>query len=107
MEASPTEERWKKVSTLLIDGRRLYREVPDKFFDPMQQLQVLVIFNPTFRSLPSSLSKMGKLLLLVLRGCDPLENIDPIKGLESFDSSGDIWCCLLEEYSGRFFPEIE
>jgi Leucine-rich repeat (LRR) protein len=83
MDASPIEKRWEKVSTLLIDGRSLYREVPDKFFDPMHRLQVLVIFNPTFRSLPSSLSKMGELRLLVLRGCDPLENIDPIKGLKS------------------------
>ncbi|XP_062166104.1 putative disease resistance protein At4g19050 [Alnus glutinosa] len=83
MEASPIEARWKKVCTLLIDGRRLYREVPDIFFKPMQGLQVLVIFNPTFRSLPSSLSKMDELRLLVLRGCDPLENIDPIKELKS------------------------
>jgi Leucine-rich repeat (LRR) protein len=106
MEASPTEERWKKVSTLLIDGRRLYREVPDKFFDPMQQLQVLVIFNPTFRSLPSSLSKMGKLRLLVLRGCDPLENIDPIKGLESLTVMEISGAASLKNIPDDFFQKL-
>jgi MOB kinase activator 1 len=76
------EERWKKVSTLLIDGSRLSREVPDNFFGPIQGLQVLVLFNPTFKSLPKSLSTMHELRMLVLRGCDPLENIDTIKELE-------------------------
>jgi len=106
MEASPIEKRWEKVSTLLIDGRRLYREVPDKFFDPMQQLQVLVIFNPTFRSLPSSLSKMGKLRLLVLRGCDPLENIDPIKGLESLTVLEISGAASLKNIPDDFFQKL-
>ncbi|KAE7996846.1 hypothetical protein FH972_001535 [Carpinus fangiana] len=82
MEASKTEERWKKVSTLLIDGNRLSREVPDNFFRPIEGLQVLVLFNPTFKSLPKSLSTMHELRMLVLRGCDPLESINHIKELE-------------------------
>ncbi|KAK9984754.1 hypothetical protein SO802_034279 [Lithocarpus litseifolius] len=76
-------DRWDKVSTLLIDGSRLSREVLDTFFQPMQGLEVLALFNPTIKSLPSNLSKMDKLRLLVLRGCDLLENVDDIKELKS------------------------
>ncbi|KAM3734767.1 hypothetical protein ACB098_10G039700 [Castanea mollissima] len=76
-------DRWDKVSTLLIDGSRLSREVLDTFFLPMQGLKVLALFNPTIKSLPSNLSKMDKLRLLVLRGCDLLENVDDIKELKS------------------------
>jgi len=106
MEASPIEKRREKVSTLLIDGRRLYREVPDIFFKPMLGLQVLVIFNPTFRSLPSSLSKMDELRLLVLRGCDPLENIDPIKGLESLTVLEISGAASLKNIPDDFFQKL-
>uniref|UniRef100_A0A2N9GCY5 Disease resistance R13L4/SHOC-2-like LRR domain-containing protein n=1 Tax=Fagus sylvatica TaxID=28930 RepID=A0A2N9GCY5_FAGSY len=72
-----------KVSTLLIDGSRLYVEGPDTFFQPMQGIQDLAIFNPRFKLLPSSLSKMQKLRMLVLRGCDELQKIDNIQELKS------------------------
>uniref|UniRef100_A0A2N9EIH2 Disease resistance R13L4/SHOC-2-like LRR domain-containing protein n=1 Tax=Fagus sylvatica TaxID=28930 RepID=A0A2N9EIH2_FAGSY len=75
--------KWDKVSTLLIDGSRLCKEVTDTFFKPMLGLEVLALFNTTIKSLPSNLSGMDKLHLLVLRGCDLLENVDHIKELEN------------------------
>ncbi|KAF3451587.1 hypothetical protein FNV43_RR07682 [Rhamnella rubrinervis] len=74
-------KNWAKVSTLLMDGSCLSREVPETFFQPMQGLQVFAIFNPRFRSLPLLSPTMGKLTVLVLRGCDLLENIDDIHEL--------------------------
>ena len=74
---------WNKVSTLLIDGSRFSGEVLDTMFlQPMKNLQVLAIFNPRFRSLPSFFIENTGLRLLVLRGCDQLENIDQIKSHE-------------------------
>ncbi|XP_030945723.1 putative disease resistance protein At4g19050 [Quercus lobata] len=74
---------WNKVSTLLIDGSRFSGEVLDTMFlQPMKNLQVLAIFNPRFRSLPSFLFENTDLRLLVLRGCDQLDNIDQIKNHE-------------------------
>ena len=52
------KERWDRVSTLLIDGSRLCREVPETFLQQMHGLQALAIFNPNFKSLPSILSKL-------------------------------------------------
>ena len=75
--------RWDKVSTLLIDGSRLCREVPETFLQQMHGLQALAIFNPNFKSLPSILSKLDKLHMLVVRDCDKLENIDDIRELKS------------------------
>ena len=74
---------WNKVSTLMIDGSRFSGEVLDTMFlQPMKNLQVLAIFNPRFRSLPSFFIKNTGLRLLVLRGCDQLDNIDQIKNHE-------------------------
>ncbi|KAE7996848.1 hypothetical protein FH972_001537 [Carpinus fangiana] len=99
-------ERWDKVYTLLIDGTRLYREVEDKFFEPMKRLQVLAIFNPTFKSLPKTMSEMGELRLLVLRGCDPLEDIDPIKELESLTVLEISGAASLKSIPGDLFKKL-
>ena len=77
------KERWDRISTLLIDGSRLCREVPETFLQQMHGLQALAIFNPNFKSLPSILSKLDKLHMLVVRDCDKLENIDDIRELKS------------------------
>ncbi|XP_059660127.1 putative disease resistance protein At4g19050 [Cornus florida] len=70
-----------KLLTLLLDGNRLGREVPDNFFDSKQDLQVLALFNPTLKSLPCPLDKMVDLRVLVLRGCEFLEKIDHTQAL--------------------------
>jgi Leucine-rich repeat (LRR) protein len=75
--------KWDQVSTLLIDGNRLRREGPDKFFDKiiLKGLRILALLSPASKTLApsSSWSKMGELRILVLRGCDLLEKIDTIK----------------------------
>ncbi|KAB1216982.1 hypothetical protein CJ030_MR4G021339 [Morella rubra] len=76
-------KKWDQVSTLLIDGSRLNSKVAESFFEPMLELQVLALFNPRYKYLPVSFNKLLKLRLVILRGCDQLENIDPIRELGS------------------------
>ncbi|GLT61473.1 hypothetical protein SLA2020_341760 [Shorea laevis] len=77
-----SSRKGEKVSTLLINGSRLCREVPETFFQSMPNLEVLVIFNPRLNSLPDSLSKLDNtLLVLVLRGCELLEKITHVEKL--------------------------
>ncbi|PON85803.1 NB-ARC domain, LRR domain containing protein [Trema orientale] len=73
-----SRKNWEQVSTLLMNGKRLCREDAKTFYQSMQGLQVFAVFNPLF---PLPLSKMTKLRVLVLRGCDALENIGDICGL--------------------------
>ncbi|TXG66057.1 hypothetical protein EZV62_007332 [Acer yangbiense] len=78
-------KHWQKVSTLLIDGSCLPLESHDSFLDCMQELQVLAVFNPKFTSITSSLLKMDKLLVLLLRSCNLLEDIAHIKKLRKLE----------------------
>ncbi|KAJ7968282.1 Disease resistance protein [Quillaja saponaria] len=98
-------ERWEKVSTLLVDGSRLRRDL-DTFFQAMRGLQFLAIFNPSFQSPPKSLSKMNDLHLLVLRGCSWLQNtaqISKLKSLITLEISG---ATFLEEVPDDLFREM-
>ncbi|TXG67093.1 hypothetical protein EZV62_008368 [Acer yangbiense] len=83
---------WEKNTTLLIDGSRLSREVHQTFFDSIKGLEVLAVFNGRCKSLASSLSKMKKLLVLVLRSCDLLDDItdhiNKLKTLKVLEISG-------------------
>ncbi|XP_021902280.1 putative disease resistance protein At4g19050 [Carica papaya] len=58
-----------KISTLLLDGNSLCKEVPDAFFHSLNGLSVLAIFNPMLKSLPASFLHMQELTTLILRGC--------------------------------------
>ncbi|XP_030525068.1 probable disease resistance protein At5g45510 isoform X2 [Rhodamnia argentea] len=87
-----------EMSTLLIDGARFCREVPETLFQSMHRLKVLVILNPMFKKLPSALSKLKELQALVLRGCHLLENVDEIHELTNL--------LVLEISGARFVEEI-
>ncbi|KAK4837145.1 hypothetical protein QYF36_003146 [Acer negundo] len=83
---------WEKNTTLLIDGSRLCREVHQTFFDSIKGLEVLAVFNGRCKSLALSVSKMEKLLVLVLRSCDLLDDIthiNKLKTLKVLEISGD------------------
>ncbi|TXG67096.1 hypothetical protein EZV62_008371 [Acer yangbiense] len=83
---------WEKNITLLIDGSHLRREVHQTFFDSIEGLKILAVFNGSCKSLASSLFKMEKLLILVLRRCDLLDDISHInklKTLKVLEISGD------------------
>ncbi|XP_062006473.1 putative disease resistance protein At4g19050 [Rosa rugosa] len=84
MIKSPSSHKtWEKVSTLLMDGHCIDREVPVTCFQRMETLQVLMLIKPRFTSLPVSSVDIKKLSILVLRFCDRLEKIDPIQEFQS------------------------
>ncbi|XP_019057299.1 PREDICTED: probable disease resistance protein At5g45510 [Tarenaya hassleriana] len=82
-----------EVSTILVSGNRLCQETCGKFFEGPERegLQVLGLFDPRFESLVSSLSKLKKLRVLVIKDCDLLKEIDKLgelNGLHVLEVSG-------------------
>ncbi|XP_040990785.1 putative disease resistance protein At4g19050 [Juglans microcarpa x Juglans regia] len=96
----------KYISTLLIHGSRLCRENPDLYFKEKLGLQNLAIFNPRFESFPPLLSKMEELCVLVLRGCDQLQEIDDIKHLKSLTVLEISDADFLERITDDLFKEM-
>uniref|UniRef100_A0A5B6ZQQ5 Uncharacterized protein n=2 Tax=Davidia involucrata TaxID=16924 RepID=A0A5B6ZQQ5_DAVIN len=100
-----------KLSTLLLDGSRPWREVVDNFPKLEQQLQTLALFNATLKSLPLPLSKMHNFRVLVLRGCDflgniTLDNIDPSPTLEKLTVLEISGSGSLKTIPGNFFKHM-
>jgi Leucine-rich repeat (LRR) protein len=63
------------LSTLLLDFNHHGSEALLDNPQTQKVVEYLTLFNPTFKSLPPSLSKMSHLCVLVLRGCHFLEDI--------------------------------
>ncbi|KAM2436926.1 hypothetical protein EV1_014025 [Malus domestica] len=97
---------WGKVSTLVMDGRCLSREVPEKYFQPMQELRILTILNPRLRSLPLSLTSLKNLSILVLRCCDLLEKIDHLRELKNIHVLEISGATCLEKIDDDLFTDM-
>ncbi|XP_056175762.1 putative disease resistance protein At4g19050 [Syzygium oleosum] len=95
------------ISTLLIEGARLFREVPERFFRPMEQLKILVILNPKFKHIPSPLSMLKELQVLVLRGCNLLEKVDEIHELTKLLVLEISGACLITNIQEDLFKQME
>ncbi|KAJ0239254.1 putative disease resistance protein [Hirschfeldia incana] len=97
-----------KITTLIVSGNRLRREVPNKFFErkEMQDLEVVVLFDPTFHDLVKSLSNLKKLRVLVIRDCDLIKNINELKVLENLQVLEVSGASYLDEISDDFFVNI-
>ncbi|KAK9921664.1 hypothetical protein M0R45_030166 [Rubus argutus] len=104
---SPSSHKtWAKVSTLVVDGQCLGREVPETYFQTMESLQVLTIFKPRFKSIPSHLAGIKNLTILVLRFCYRLENIDPIQEFQSLRVLEISGATSLEMIRNDFFAKM-
>ncbi|KAM1096569.1 hypothetical protein ACFX13_014428 [Malus domestica] len=97
---------WGKVSTLVMDGRCLSREVPEKYFQPMQELRILTVLNPRFRSLPLSLTSLKNLSILVLRCCDLLEKIDHLREFKNLNVLEISGATCLEKIDDDLFTDM-
>ncbi|KAL0727522.1 hypothetical protein Bca4012_023615 [Brassica carinata] len=97
-----------KITTLIVSGNRLRREVPNKFFErkEMQHLEVVVLFDPTFHDLVQSLSKLKKLRVLVIRDCDLIKNIDELKDLTDLQVLEVSGASYLDDISDDLFKNI-
>ncbi|CAH1440057.1 unnamed protein product [Lactuca virosa] len=86
---SSSKEVGQNLSTLLLDGTHFSEQVMMNFLKSEMELQVLALFNPTIKSLPESLDMMENLRVLVLRGCEFLQDVKlPLKALRVLEISG-------------------
>ncbi|GMJ06002.1 hypothetical protein like AT4G19050 [Hibiscus trionum] len=88
-----------KMSSLLIDGSRLCREVHEAFFARKENLNLLAIFSPRLKSPKElSISKPENLLVLMLRGSYLLEDVNIVEKLTALtvlEISGSRDCNIL------------
>lgn len=101
------DKKEKMISSLLINGSRLCREIHNSFFGSKQNLSLLAIFHPRLKSPEElSISKMEKLLVLMLRGSYLLKDVNHIiklKALTVLEVSG---AAFLKEIPPEFFHEV-
>lgn len=93
------------LSTLLLDGNHFSGEILTNFLQS-KKLQVLALFHPTLKELPSPLSEMPDLYVVVLRGCDFLEKINltpQLKYLTVLEISG---ATSLKNIPNDFFKDM-
>ncbi|XVF06438.1 hypothetical protein REPUB_Repub06bG0048200 [Reevesia pubescens] len=95
-----------RVTSLLIDGSHLSRELPETFFQAKQNLKVLAIFNPRLKTFPFSDSEMEKLLVLVIRGSYLLEDCSQIARLKALTVLEISGATYLEEIPDGLFNEV-
>lgn len=74
--------RGEKVSALLTNGSCLHWQLCENYFDYEQDIEILGLFEYRFKCVPLPSSTMDKLKVLVLRGCDLLEDISNIQSLD-------------------------
>ncbi|KAJ4822656.1 hypothetical protein Tsubulata_037605 [Turnera subulata] len=102
-----SDKKVEKISTLLIDGSHLWRKISQNFFQKMNQLEILAVFDANLSYLRQSLSQFIKnLAVLVLKGSNILLNIDQISELEGLTVLEVSGASFLEEIREDFFKKL-
>jgi disease resistance protein RPS2 len=70
-----------KLSTLLLQGNRSLKDVPDSLFEHLHGLNVLDLSNTGIESLPNSVSNLENLTTLRLGGCGYLKRVPSLAKL--------------------------
>ncbi|XAR66375.1 hypothetical protein NMG60_11012588 [Bertholletia excelsa] len=89
--------------TVMLDGNCHSLEMQNL---SSQELEVIVVFNPTFQSLPWPSSKMEKLYVLLFRGCHFLETINNIPAYEKLSVLEISGPSALKEVPDKLFNNI-
>ncbi|CAH8346036.1 unnamed protein product [Eruca vesicaria subsp. sativa] len=103
------QSKKEKITTLIVSGNRLRREIPNKFFERKEMqdhLEVVVLFDPTFQDLVKSLSKLKNLRVLVIRDCDLIKNIDELKVLKNLHVLEVSGASYLNDIRDDFFADM-
>ncbi|KAF6153182.1 hypothetical protein GIB67_034123 [Kingdonia uniflora] len=97
-----------KPSYLLLygDGGVSPGEITDAFFQKMQDLEVITILHAGIKSLPSSLSNVHKLRVLVLRGCGSFQKVSHIEILQNLEVLSISGTSAMKEISDNFFNHM-
>ncbi|RCV46658.1 hypothetical protein SETIT_9G549100v2 [Setaria italica] len=94
------------LSSLLLRGNYLLKAISEEFFCHMGALGILDLSFTRIKVLPPSISCLAKLRMLLLIGCDHLEEIQHIGSLvqlEVLDASG---CVSLKSIDPRSFDHM-
>ncbi|OMO59585.1 hypothetical protein CCACVL1_24743 [Corchorus capsularis] len=107
MKTLCSDSKEEMISSLLVDGGRLCREVHGTFFGGKHNLNLLSIFDGRLKS-PNelSISEMKKLLALILRGAYLLKNIDQIANLNALTVLEISGSTFLKEIPDQLFQEV-
>ncbi|KAM3693890.1 hypothetical protein ACB094_07G018100 [Castanea mollissima] len=73
--------RYPNLSTLLLQGNRSLKNVPDSLFEHLYGLNVLDLSDTRIESLPNSVYSLEKLTTLRLRGCVELKHVSSLAKL--------------------------
>ncbi|KAF8409337.1 hypothetical protein HHK36_005412 [Tetracentron sinense] len=88
------------LSTMLLQRNRELQQISHSFFEHMHGLRVLDLSYTAIQSLPVSISDLGNLHALLLRGCDQLievPSLAKLNALTALDLSGS---CIKEVPQG-------
>ncbi|KAK3032617.1 hypothetical protein RJ639_036577 [Escallonia herrerae] len=99
-----------KLATLMLDGNRFGGEVLLDLLMSEQELQVLALFNPTVKSLPSPVSNMQNLFILVLRGCHFLKDVNihlNLQSLKVLEISGSSSLNIIPDDFFTHMPQLQ
>ncbi|GLT91312.1 hypothetical protein SLE2022_092050 [Rubroshorea leprosula] len=95
-----------RVTTLLVDGSHLRRELPKAFFKARPAVRVLGIFDSTIKSVPLQEGEMKKLFVLVLRSCHLLKDFGPVQTLKELTALEISGSTFLKEIPGGLFEDM-
>ncbi|XP_058105857.1 probable disease resistance protein At1g61300 [Magnolia sinica] len=71
-----------KLSTLLLQGNPLSRNISHKFFNCMNSLRVLDLSNTSIKYVPESVSNLENLCILLLNNCRRLKEVPSLAKLK-------------------------
>ncbi|GLT37836.1 hypothetical protein SLA2020_121240 [Shorea laevis] len=94
------------VTTLLVDGSKLYKKNPKSFFQAYPNVQVLGIFDSTITNATFLKRKMEKLLVLVLRNCHLLKDLGHVQQLVKLRALEISGAPFLKEMPGGLFQDM-
>ncbi|KAJ4960321.1 hypothetical protein NE237_020231 [Protea cynaroides] len=89
--ALPPVEGLRTLEVFDISGATALTEIPNDYFEGMDQLKILNLSELLISQLPSSISNLRNLNQLLLRGCSNLEMLpclEALRGLEVLDLLG-------------------
>ncbi|OMO52582.1 hypothetical protein COLO4_37090 [Corchorus olitorius] len=107
MKTLCSDNKEEMISSLLVDGGRLCREVHETFFGGKHNLNLLSIFDGRLKSPDElSISKMEKLLALILRGAYLLKEIKQIAKLNALTVLEISGSTFLKEIPDQLFHDV-
>ncbi|KAL5701374.1 hypothetical protein ACHQM5_026719 [Ranunculus cassubicifolius] len=93
--------------TCLLYGNDCHPDVlPDGYFEQLQSLKDVSLLHIGIKALPTSVSMLSHLKVLVVRNCISLENVNHIRGLVKLEVLSLSGCSSLKEIPDDLFKDM-